>query len=105
QRRDVVGVLAFLEVLVLRVRGVERRLDLRRRLGARDRRQHQHRQRGHGRRAVRRACSHHLPPNESLKLYLAENWIRKSSEVKPSRKFSRLPHCTSGPRKTLGSGE
>ncbi len=46
----------------------------------------------------------HLPPNESLKLYLAENWMRTSSEVKPSRKFSLFPHCISGPRKTSGVG-
>ena len=38
ERRDVVGVLAFLEVLVLRVGGVDRRLDVGRRLRAAPRR-------------------------------------------------------------------
>src|SRR6185369_4544652 len=39
------------------------------------------------------------------KLYLNENWMRKSSDLKPSRKFSRLPHCSSPPIITLSVGE
>src|SRR4029453_4981932 len=80
-------------------------------LGGRGRRL---RRRGHGRRereaedaganSAARANLHHLPPTETLKLYLAENWIRKSSDVKPSRKFSRLPHWTSGPSMTFDVG-
>jgi len=53
---------------------------------------------------ARPRTARHLPPNESLKLYLAENWIRTSSDVKPSRKFSRFPHWISGPMKMSGVG-
>ena len=43
----------------------------------------------------------HWPPIERLKFHLTENWIRQSSEVNPSAKFSRLPHWSSGPRNTF----
>ena len=103
ERRDVVGVLAFLQVLVLRVGRVERRLDLGRRLGARGGRR-QPRARPRPRRGAATLCERAFEPfitclpTECLKLYLTENWMRTSSEVKPSRKFSRLPHWISGPR-------
>src|SRR4029079_3052741 len=108
QGGDVVRVLSFLQVLVLRVGAVERGLDLGRRLRPRRGRAQSEGQQARGQEHApsgnRLRYAHHLPPRESLKLYLAENWMRKSSDVKPSRKFSRLPHWISGPRKTLGVG-
>src|SRR6185503_13656460 len=108
ERRDVVGVLAFLEVLVLGVGRVERALDLRGALGRGGRRaqaEHDESRCGEAPAARRRLeAVHHLPPSDRLKLYLAENWIRTSSDVKPSRKFSRLPHWISGPSITFGAG-
>ena len=110
ERRDVVGVVALLEVLVLGVGGVERGLDLGRRLrraaGATTSPQHDEgrAEEPQAERPTVFMAFITCLQTRWLKLYLTENWMRRSSEVKPSRKFSRLPHWISGPSITSGVG-
>jgi len=82
QRRDVIRILAFLQVFKLCECRVDDLLNCRGGLGVgRRRRQHRHRERGGGRRledpAVRDRDGHgHCPPKCCEKLYLNENWSR-----------------------------
>ena len=101
--RNVVGVLALLQVLVLRVGGIDRLLDVGRRLregaGAEDECQRHH----DGADACEVAFISTLQ-SVCEKLYLNENCTLTPSEWKPSAKFSRRPHWNSPPIITFGTG-
>ena len=105
QRRDVVGVLAFLERPELRVGRVDGLLDVGRRLRAPCgmASASSGEQRGAGEHGPMTSI-HHYPPSFHEKLYLNENCTLNPSLWNPSEKFSRRPHWNSPPIITFGTG-
>ncbi len=116
QDRDVVGVLAVLQTLVLGIGGVDQALEVldgrvRQRPFRVHRRRQRQRQRGHqpGGQRIPVDRFHDRVPRfaryQSLmpKLYFTLNWKRTSSSDAPSL-FSRWPHISSPPSITFSTG-